>query len=719
MGTSGNTGGNSSSTGSNNPTPTDASGQPLPTGTAASELTGFSGATGYTGASGAAGASGTTGTVNDPANTNTGPSSLNQAYEKLDTQMEILNKNLADIDNKVKEINSTGFNYANLNTLTGQVVSGNSVSSLNMLNKLNSNMNGAGGFAVFNVYDTYVGDIVFKLADAQSNQGFANASTNVSKNAATGSGSTNIADSQSNFTVKEANGNDAKLNNDIVLSSSTGNNTANMNTGDGSVKTGDASTLANIVNMANTNINAAQWLIGVVNIYGSLLGNIILPKDTASTNKTTNTTSGTLVANSNTGAGSTNSATYNSTTTDSFQNANSAKVTSNVDVTANTGNNTASVNTGGGAVTTGDSNTSVSNSTIANQNTVDEEGTVWMVIVNEAGKWVGYITGNPFGSTSASNSLNVAQTTTNGAGTQVYNAGTGPNSNNQSTYNQTNNTTVTNENTAAITNNVTASSDTGNNEASYNTGKGSIDTGNATTGLNLVNMVNTNVTAKKFIAVIVNVLGEFVGNVVTPDQQTGNTVADSSNTGTNGNGNTLTVTPTPTTTQSGGFTTDAGNIGGTGGAVTEYTNPTPTPVGNNNNSNTTQTVYYYYYPYSQADNGNVAYQPVQYQQSVSYVNYVKKQLASYGKKMAQGPQPAKQTVENQIKTLQRGIFMSAAFAKATQESSFAGMLLGGASFKVTESWLSIVPLAFIIFILRRRRKFHLAKYINALLDVVL
>lgn len=654
--------------------------------------------------------------VNDPANTNTGPKSLNEAYEQLDKKMETLNKNLAEVNNKVNEINSTGFNYANLNSLSGQVISGDTVSSLNLLNKLNSNMTGTGEFAVFNVYDTYVGDIVFKLADVQTNQAFTNASNNVSKNAVTGPGSTNVADSQSNFTVKEVNGNDATLNNDIVLKSQTGNNTANLNTGDGNVTTGEATTLANIVNLANTNITAAQWLIGVVNIFGDMVGNIILPKNTASTTNTTNGTAGTMAANSNTGAMSDNTATFNNSSTDSFQNANSAKVTSNVDVSANTGNNTASVNTGGGGVTTGNSNAAVSNSTIANQNTIDEEGTVWMVFINEAGKWVGHIIGNPYGDTAASNSLNIAQEK-GGAGTQVYNAGTGTSSTNDATHNQTSNSTVTNENNAKITNNVTAVADTGNNESSYNTGKGTIDTGDANVGLNLVNMVNTNVVAKKFIAIFVNVIGNFVGDVVTPDQQTGNTVADSSNTGNNTGGNIVSATPTPTTMQSGGFTTDAGNIGGVGGAVTEYVDPTPTPV---NNTATTQTVYYYYYyPETQVDNGNVSYQPIQYKQSVSYVNYVKKQLSSYGKQMAKGPQPAKQTVENQIKTLQRGIFMSPAFAKATQESSIAGMLLGGASFRVTESWLSIVPLAFIIFVLRRRRKFHLAKYINALLDIVL
>lgn len=718
-----------------NPTPTDPAGTGGLTGasgTAGTDSTGnTTGAIGATGASGTDGSSSgsTTPSINDPANTGTGAFSTNKGEEKLAADMAMLNKNLATVQNKVDAITSTGFNYANLNTLSGSVLTGNSTQVLNLLNKLNSNMTGEGAFQVFNVYDTYLGDIAFQLADNSANGGFSDASGMVSKNAVTGAGSDNTADASTSFKVKEANGNDAKLTNDINIAADTGSNQATANTGDGSVKTGDATALGNIINMANTNLNVAGWLFGVVNIVGDMVGDIILPQNSSSGNTTTDTAAGVYVGNSDTGFNSNNQATLNSTLNETFDNANSAKVTSNVDVGANTGNNTASANTGGGSVNSGTSAANVSNSTVANTNTVDEEGTVWMVIVNEAGKWVGHIIGAPWGSTAASNGLPITQQT-GGAGSTVYNAGTGPNSQNSSTYNLTSDTGVSNTNDASISNNITANANTGDNDASYNTGKGEIDTGDAKTGLNLVNMVNTNVTAKKFVAILVNVLGSWVGDVVTPGSQTqttGNAAGNTtSNTTKSATGNTTannttdqtsntaaSPSPTPTVTVDPPF--ENTNIGGTGDIAVA----TPTPGwSDDDNSNQTQTVYYYYYyesqPAAAVDQGNAAVYPSNYQAAVNKLNNTKNRLTK------EPYQPAAQEVQNQVNQLTRGVFISAAFAKATQ-STYPAILLGGAKFKVTNTWLSIIPLAFIFFFLRRRRKFkiNVGKYLNMILDIVL
>ncbi|MCL4339048.1 hypothetical protein M1271_05150 [Patescibacteria group bacterium] len=637
---------------------------------------------------------------------------------------------MANLQNKINAVTNTGFNYADLNTLNGQVSTGNTQSAVNLLNKLNSNITGVGGFSTYNVYGTQTGDIVFQTGDPSVGSGFSNASPTVSKNSVTGAGSSNDASANNSFTVKEANGNDAQLVNDINLQAVTGQNSASYNTGNGTVQTGNATALGNIINMVNSNLNVSNWLMGVVNIYGTLAGNIVLPWSTE--NSTGNVTAsntgsaGTNVTNDTTGALSTNNATSNTSDSTNFTNNNTADIASTVNATANTGNNTASINTGGGSVTTGNSNTSVSNSTVANTNAVDENGTVWLVIVNDMGKWVGYIMGAPWGATSASNGLPVQQTGGGGSGTyttDVSNSGTGALSTNNATYNSTSDTSIANNNNAGIVNNITANADTGNNKAQYNTGAGQIQTGNAQVGLNLVNLVNTNVTAKNFAVLLVNVFGNFLGNVVTPGQNYNQTTAaisgDTNNSGTTGSNNNLqgTISPTPTLDPLPSFNTADTNIGGV-----NATNQTA------DSQNYSQTYYSYYYPtdtsgsqtqqQQQAGQTQYYYPPSYYQASANVANQ-RYRLANQAQDyLQQDPQTYILGQNNGQNRMLRGSFVSPAFAKAT-ETSFAGMLLGGAKLNVNESWLSIVPLAFFLILIRRRKRFHLGKYVNALLEVLL
>lgn len=638
--------------------------------------------------------SGDSNAVNDPANISTGPSSQNQSSETLEQKMETLNKNLAEVQNKVSNISSSGFNHADYNTLAGQVFTGDSNTSYNLLNKLNSNITGTGGFSVFNIYDNYTGDIVFNLASNNLTGSFDTASSTVSKNVLTGPGSTNNADASDSFIVKEANGNDAKLVNDIFLQSSTGGNSASYNTGGGVIKTGNASATGNIVNLANTNINVSQWLFGVVNIFGTLAGNIILPKDAGSSGSTNPGTT-VLTENNNTGPQSDNSSNYENTTAATFENNNSAQVTSNVDAIANSGNNSASVNTGGGSVVTGSTDTAVSNTTIANSNTVNEDGTVWMVIVNEAGKWVGHILGDPWGVNTASNSLPLT-TTTGGSGTQSFsttsqNSATGPLSDNNASFSSVSDETINSTNNAAIENNIKAIADSGNNKASYNTGAGQIETGDAKVSLNLMNMANTNVLAKKFVVVFVNVLGSFLGDVVPPDQQATN----------------LAVTPTPTFEQVISDDTNSAENDSRVGSTEELSEEGLTDVS--------------YTSDDQSQYASTPFSDYDYQAPAEQVNYQNRKVTTrrqYTNVMQPtGYYPVNNSINYQ-RTVARGTFLSPAFAKAT-ETTFPGILLGGARLNVSQSWLSIVPLAILLILIRRRRKIQFTKYLNALLEVVL
>ena len=645
--------------------------------------------------------------VNDPYNIATGPGSTNNASETFENKMEKLNNDLAVMQNKIDAIASTGYNYANFNTLDGQVTTGNAFNTYNLLNKLNSNISGVGGFSVFNIYDKYSGDIVFNMPDGVTDESFASASGAIAKNALTGPLSDNSADGQSDFVVKEANGNDASLTNDINLQAVSGGNSASFNTGGGSIKTGSAGALANVVNLVNTNLNVSQWLFGVVNVFGQLTGNIVLPQDPENTN-TANSSGTAVVQNSQTGPLSDNNSSSSTSTSSEYTNNNTAVIADNLNVSANTGDNQSSANTGGGSIKTGNSDVSVKDTTVANTNTVNEDGTVWMVIVNEMGKWVGHIIGAPWGSSTASNSLPVGVSQgggQNSSATQSENIATGPLSDNNSSLSSNNETTLENNNNATVTNNLNITADSGNNTSSYNTGSGDVETGNAKAGANLLNMVNTNVTAKKFVVVLVNVLGEFLGNIITPGNKTAeysdsfsgleDRLGDNS---TNNNGIANSPTPTPTV-YAPSSTSGSGGVGGTDASF----NPTPTPSYNNaNQDNNSGSVQYQNYP--------------TYTSQVSQTSMNVRRKTTY---LAGGQtyNPTQMGTQSTVE-FKRGIYLSPNFVKAT-ETSIAGMLFGGAHINVNQTWLSVIPFTILAIFLRRRRKINISKYLNSLLEVVL
>ena len=217
-------------------------------------------------------------------------------------------------------------------------------------------------------------------------------------------------------------------------------------------------------------------------------------------------------------------------------------------------------------------------------------------------------------------------------------------------YSETDNTTILASNSASINNNIKVNSDTGNNTASNNTGAGVIQTGNATAGLNIVNMANTNVVAKKFIAILVNVLGSWLGDVVTPDQQapasTQATVLP-----------TLPVLPTIPPVQ-------------------QVSDPYIPPVGGTPTNEDTYVASFNSYEPQTTINYIYVY-PEEYTQAVDQVNTAKQKLRLQ-KQAVITPLPAQTEVVQEGRIYTRGLFLSAAFIKAT-ESTFPGILLGGVS----------------------------------------
>ncbi|KKR31703.1 MAG: hypothetical protein UT63_C0063G0016 [Candidatus Gottesmanbacteria bacterium GW2011_GWC2_39_8] len=652
------------------------------------------------------------GEVNDPKNTLTGPGSTNYATENNTTTVSTENSNKADLLNKLNAISNSGFNTANLNTLNGNVYSGDSFSTLTILNKLNSNFSGYGNVGTFNIYDNHTGDITFTMADSAATNSFSSATPTVSSNSGTGPNSDNIADANNKVIVNEANGNDAKINNDINLSAVTGGNAASQNTGNGTVKTGDATAFGNILNFANTNLSVDKWLIGIVNIFGNLAGNIILPHD-AATASSSSGTAGDMAINSNTGPDSDNIASTDNNKSTEINNTNNANINTDLDMAANTGENQSNLNTGGGSVATGNSEVDVNKTTVANTNATGD--TVWLVIVNQLGKWVGFIVGAPYGSKVASSS-NMNALTQTGTGNNSGNNMTGPDSNNQASVSNSEENSTVNTNNATINNNIKVSADTGHNDASYNTGAGNIQTGDAKAGLNLVDFVNTNVVAKKFVTILVNVFGSFVGDIIPPDQKASGTTTLSMSGSTNTAGGSVTPTASPTGITSGNETTlqnqDQNNQEAVSGNSSRIGGVVSFDEASDNGSFSDQVQAVSYsdnYNQSPASNSRNLRVTNGGRQNVSlwYSDYIS---TNYG------PTPLPTQVPAKTGSL-RGVFLSPVFAKESEPTA-GGMLFAGTKLRINIYWLTFIPATFLFMLIKRRRRFISQKIIKVL-EVIL
>jgi hypothetical protein len=100
----------------------------------------------------------------------------------------------------------------------------------------------------------------------------------VALNSGNGAGSTNTInnDTINNSTTTQTN--NAALTNNLTITANTGGNNADRNTGgNSSITTGNANVAANIVNFINNNFVGHKFMIAIVNIFGTLVGDIVPP----------------------------------------------------------------------------------------------------------------------------------------------------------------------------------------------------------------------------------------------------------------------------------------------------------------------------------------------------------------------------------------------------------------------------------------------------------
>ncbi len=264
------------------------------------------------------------------------------------------------------------------------------------------------------------------------------------------------------------NNNNGTINNTVNLTAASGNaNVGNNQTG-GNATTGNATTEANIINLLDAMLADNQAFLGIINIYGNLNGNILLP-DSLVSGLLTNPTSG-------------GSAPSNSSIT------NNLNVNNQVTLAAATGDATVSNNVNGGSATSGNATTSLNTYNLINSDIIG--GNMLLVFVNVSGTWVGFLMNDPAGTTSAA------------LGGQI-----------QQYINQIP-TTITSTNTETINNYVTLSSTTGNATVAYNFNGGNAVSGNATASADIVNIIGSNIDLSGWFGVlIINVFGNWTGSV--------------------------------------------------------------------------------------------------------------------------------------------------------------------------------------------------------------
>lgn len=218
-------------------------------------------------------------------------SSLFSSQSKVYSDVDIENSNTANIENNVAVEAETGGNQANGNGIS-VVQTGDSNAVANVFNQANMNIVGGNSFvALIRVSGDWSGEI-FGLPEGISWQQTPNGIMLYSDDLGFGAqGESSSCDNcgeqdqsdgkkggkgskaeQSELSVQ--NTNTASITNNVEVYALTGDNQADGNGKGGKIETGNAQAIANVVNVANTNVIGANWLFAMFNILGDFNGNI-------------------------------------------------------------------------------------------------------------------------------------------------------------------------------------------------------------------------------------------------------------------------------------------------------------------------------------------------------------------------------------------------------------------------------------------------------------
>jgi len=290
-----------------------------------------------------------------------------------------------------------------------------------------------------------------------------------------------------NCTLNVNNDNDATIDNNIVIDVKTGANMISSTSGEAYIETGDINVVNDVLNIANLNVTGDDWFFAVVNIFGELEGDIILPA--VSEDEEVASTENVL-----------EEAVKNASTTDKqfvVANENAANVLNNIVINTETGSNTLASATES-VIVTGDTEI---NNNLFNLINYNITGNSWKFArVNVFGNWEGFIQGLP----------DTYSYIEDENGITIYNSFLDDFSVSSKDYVRF---IVGNNNEATTTNNIEINATTGENSILDNMGISAIVSGGISIANNLLNFINSNFSGENWEFSMVNVFGDWQGNL--------------------------------------------------------------------------------------------------------------------------------------------------------------------------------------------------------------
>ncbi|MEK7510092.1 MAG: hypothetical protein AAB567_00840 [Patescibacteria group bacterium] len=415
-----------------------------------------------------------------------GDTSDAQAEANEHSEVQLEGENEAKVVNTTEVESQTGGNTVTEDGEDAAIQSGQAQASATVVNVVNANILDSNGlFLLFSNFRGLLGDIDLRNLDLFSQGNWLEGA----KCPLAGCDTIDLdAQSQSS----------AAVTNTMIVRSITGMNAVSNSNGGGSIQTGAAYGAANMVNIVNTNIVDSNYLFFVANNFGSLQGDMVFPAASffsqffSSPGDRNGTQEGLPEACQTTD---------NSSQT-IIENHNQAQVENTIEVRAQTGANEALSAQGTSAVRTGSSFAAAN--TVNQVNTNLFGGSSFFALFRIAGDWAGNMFSLPPGI--------VWQETSDGL---ILYSDPSLDLQKQMCVDQSQSgfeRNIENANDASLKNNIQVFALTGKNKIE-NDGEGIIETGNAYAVANLVNVVNTNVIGRNWILALINILGDWKGNV--------------------------------------------------------------------------------------------------------------------------------------------------------------------------------------------------------------
>jgi hypothetical protein len=455
----------------------------------------------------------------EAVNGNTNEDSTNLTQDEVSQTLKVTNENQAAVETNLSVTSTSGENDLSQNQGEATLTTKETEIVANLINILNLNITGSDfTHLIVNLFGDMTGEVNLEKISEDYLCMDEDEVLAIARNVSTGDNSQNTALASYNQNLEISNQNQAALINNVDVKASTGENTLSGNEDNVDALTGRIKILTSIMNFINANFSGTDWYFAMVNIFGSLKGDLVLPDP----NHYLANADGTLAVNQGTGPNSQNLAGANSQDNISSQNDNNAQVKNRVDVTGDSGSNLALGNEDETTIDTGDVGLTAQIMNWLNYNLF---GTRWvMVVVNVFGQWMGKIIAFPGQGDIAAPESGTLVAMAQGQGGQetsveAENQNTGEGSQNQAEASVSLNLDVANENKAYLENNVNIEGVSGRNETSGNEDKTNLATGWINLDVNLFNIVNFNVTGRNWMLLMVNVFGDFFGNIVFPHEE--------------------------------------------------------------------------------------------------------------------------------------------------------------------------------------------------------